>query len=104
MNAEVEKLLERAARTVNEIADRQVRHEEHFARIDKALARTADLLVRHGELLVSHEESVARLDVRMDEFREAMLRGFTDAAGRDSTIDGRVDEIETRVTAIEHQE
>jgi predicted GTPase len=82
----------RSAGLINTLAEGQV-----------LLARRVDNIAEGQEALAKHvDRRIGELAARVDTFNETVLRGFTDAAARDHGLERRLDELETRVAAIEH--
>ena len=66
------------------------------------MTRSAGLINALAEGQAGLVEQVKNLTARVDGFTEVVLRGFTDSAARDPVSDKRVDELESRVAALEH--
>jgi hypothetical protein len=83
------------------LVEGQLKLAEVQQRFSEGLQRLAEGQQRHGERLDRVEAALERLTVRVEAFTDAVLRGFTDAAGRDRALDSRVEKPESRMQALE---
>jgi len=82
--ARTDRQLERVAVLIGDFADRTAKS---FGETNRSIDALADQGRRSSE--------------RLDKFGELVIRGFTDATGRDKSLEKRVDNLEQRVTDLE---
>ncbi len=95
----VDKLTEQVTRTatiVNALAEGQDVLRDGLLQLTEQVTRTATIVnaLAEGQM---------KLGERVDGFTAAVLRGFTEGAGRDLANERRVDALEARMTKLEQQ-
>ncbi len=83
------------------LVEGQVRLNEGQARLTDRIDVLTEQMTRAATLINALADGQAKLAERVDGFTAAVLRGFTDGAGRDHVIEKRVDALEERVTNLE---
>ena len=81
---------------VDKLAEGQERLTDRVDKLTEQMTRAATLINALGE-------GQAKLSERVDGFTAAVLRGFTEGAGRDLATDRRVDGLEARVAKLEQR-
>lgn len=92
------------------MADRQVAVENALLqltnRVDALAEGQAQLVVGQAQLVAGQTQltkTVGNLATRIDAFTEAVMRGFTDAAGRHGELAAKVTTLDARLTALERE-
>ncbi len=78
------------------LVDGQLKLAGEVGRLVKEQARTSKEQARTSAEL-------RQLGKRMDKYAAAVVRGFTNGAGRDHAVEKRVDQLEQRVSTLERR-
>ncbi len=109
MDPELKTVLTTLVDRVDKLAEGQERLVEGQEKLTEQMTRAAALInsladgqAKLTERVHSLADGQAKLTERVDGFTAVVLRGFTDTAGREHVLDKRVDQLEDRVTKLEH--